>query len=57
MKNFLLLFTLLISHFSFAQDTTKGAIAGKLMDKEISGERSHLLTLLLKEPILEPPPV
>ena len=48
MKNFLLSFTLLISIFSYAQDTTKGAIAGKLMDKEISGETLPFANVIIK---------
>lgn len=48
MKNFLILITLLISGFSPAQDTTKGAIAGKLMDKEISGETLPFANVIIK---------
>jgi len=49
MKNFLLLITLLITSFLQAQETTKGTIAGKLMDKEISGETLPFANVIIKE--------
>ena len=48
MKNFLLLFIFFICLFSHAQDATKGAIAGKLMDKEISGETLPFANVIIK---------
>jgi outer membrane receptor protein involved in Fe transport len=48
MKNFLLFLTLLISCYSYAQDSTKGTIAGKLMDKEISGETLPFANVIIK---------
>ncbi|RKS55840.1 outer membrane receptor protein involved in Fe transport [Gillisia mitskevichiae] len=48
MKNFLLLITLLFSCFSQAQETTKGTIAGKLMDKEIKGETLPFANVIIK---------
>lgn len=48
MKNFLLLITLLFSSFLQAQETSKGTIAGKLMDKEILGETLPFANVIIK---------
>ena len=48
MKNFLILFSLLIGNYCLAQDTSKGTIAGKLMDKEMSGQTLPFANVIIK---------
>ncbi len=48
MKKIFLLLTLFFISSSYAKDTAKGAIAGKLMDKEISGETLPFANVIIK---------
>jgi outer membrane receptor protein involved in Fe transport len=48
MKKIFLLLTLFFISISYAQETTKGTIAGKLMDKEISGETLPFANVIIK---------
>lgn len=49
MKNFLIFIILIISSLAQAQDSSKGTIAGKLMDKEISGETLPFANVIIKD--------
>ncbi len=48
MKKIFLLLTLFFTSISYAQETTKGTIAGNLMDKEISGETLPFANVIIK---------
>jgi len=48
MKKIFLLLTLFFISASYAQESTKGTIAGKLMDKEISGETLPFANVIIK---------
>ncbi|WP_026837301.1 TonB-dependent receptor [Gillisia sp. JM1] len=48
MKKIFLLLTLFFISISYAQENTKGTIAGKLMDKEISGETLPFANVIIK---------
>ena len=48
MKKIFLLLTLFFINISYAQETTKGTIAGKLMDKEMSGETLPFANVIIK---------
>ena len=48
MKKIFLLLTLFFISATYAQETTKGTIAGKLMDKEIAGETLPFANVIIK---------